>query len=74
MPGVRHNFCFDYAEGECLPRFFHGRDGLKNILKWFLKKNEHPCLVKNMQKWDKNIYDVDKKSESSFETCCLLIF
>ena len=27
-----------------------------------------------MQKLNKNIYDVDKKSEISFEKCCPLIF
>ena len=48
---------------------------LKNTLKWFRQKNTHIAVwYKCIQKLNKNIYGVDKKSESSFETCCPLIF
>ena len=73
MLGVCRNFFFDYVEGDCLPPFCHGRYGLKIHLNGFFKKILTSLFGKK-QKWDKNIYDVDKKSESLFETCCPIIF
>ena len=75
MPGVRCNLCFDYGEGDCLPRCCHGIDGFKNTLKQFLqKKYSHCCLVNIYIEMRQNMYDADKKSEIIFETCFPLIF
>ena len=60
-PGVRRKFCFDYREGDCLPHFCHGRDALKNTLKWFIKKLT-PLFGKKTDMGQK-IYDVDNKLE-----------
>ena len=38
------------------------------------KRYSHFRFVKIYTEIGQNIYDVDKKSESSFETCCLLTF
>ena len=37
------------------------------------KKYSHRCLVKTFTEFGKKHYDIDNKSESSFETCCPLI-
>ena len=48
---------------------------IKNTLKWFRQKNTHIVIWKiYVQKLDKNIYDVDNKSVSGFQTWCTLIF
>ena len=63
MPGVHHNFCFDYREGDCLPHFCHGGDGLKKYTeKVSLKKLTKFFGKKSMQKWDENIYYINNKS------------
>ena len=57
------------------PRFYQGRNILKVDWNGSFKKMLTSLFSKiYIQKWDKNIYNVDKKSEISFETCCLLIF
>ena len=47
---------------------------LKKHSNGFVKKYPHLCLVKTFMEIGQKIYDVDKKSESSFKTCCPLTF
>ena len=48
MPGVCCKLCFDDGEEDCLPRCYHGRYGLKNTLKCFLKKKLTLLFGKNI--------------------------
>ena len=47
----------------------------KNKLKWFLQKNTYIVVWhKNIQELDQHIYNVNKKSETSFETLSRIIW
>ena len=77
MPSVNRDLFLDNVEVYYLPRCFNNKEGyfclVKNTLKWICKKS-HIFFWYKIQKMEKNIYDVDKKSERSFETCCRPIF